>query len=167
MTIGERIKARREYLGITQEELAKNLGYKSKASINKIELGHQELTQKKIYLCAKLLDMPIKELMGWTDEEQFVQDTVPRLNATIEAKQRFGTSMKEKEIRIVKAYREADKSIQIAVDKLLDVRDISQVNHTEDNLPDHLMATAAHDINAPIGDEDKDIDIIENDQTGE
>ncbi len=31
----------------------------------------------------------------------------------------------------------------------------------------HLMATAAHDINTPIGDEDKDIDMIGNDPTGE
>ena len=40
-TIGANIKRRREELGITQEELSKRLGFKSKSSINKIELGIQ------------------------------------------------------------------------------------------------------------------------------
>ena len=47
MTIGERIKARREALEMSQEELAHKIGYKSKTSINKIELGIQELRQSK------------------------------------------------------------------------------------------------------------------------
>ena len=38
MTIGQRVKIRREELGMSQEELAKKIGYKSKSSINKIEL---------------------------------------------------------------------------------------------------------------------------------
>ena len=39
MTIGERIKERRIELGYTQDELAKKCGYKSRSSINKIELS--------------------------------------------------------------------------------------------------------------------------------
>lgn len=37
MTIGQRVKLRREELGLSQEELAKRIGYKSKTSINKID----------------------------------------------------------------------------------------------------------------------------------
>ena len=37
--IGKRIRTRREELGITQEELASRLGYKSKTTIAKIENG--------------------------------------------------------------------------------------------------------------------------------
>lgn len=37
MTIGQRIKVRREELNMSQEELAKRIGYKSRSSINKIE----------------------------------------------------------------------------------------------------------------------------------
>ena len=48
MTIGQRVKIRREELGMSQEELAKKIGYKSKSSINKIELGFRVLTQSKI-----------------------------------------------------------------------------------------------------------------------
>ena len=48
MTIGERIKFKREELNISQDELARRLGYKSRSSINKIELGLQNLNQSKI-----------------------------------------------------------------------------------------------------------------------
>ena len=48
MTIGQRVKIRREELGMSQEELATKVGYKSKSSINKIELGFRVLTQSKI-----------------------------------------------------------------------------------------------------------------------
>lgn len=48
MTIGERIKFKREELDISQDELARRLGYKSRSSINKIELGLQNLNQSKI-----------------------------------------------------------------------------------------------------------------------
>ena len=35
----KRIRSRREELGISQDELAKRIGYKSRSSINKIEMG--------------------------------------------------------------------------------------------------------------------------------
>lgn len=68
MTIGERIKVRREELGITQEELAQMLGYKSRSSINKIELGGNELTQRKIKSIAEALKTTPAYIMGWYDE---------------------------------------------------------------------------------------------------
>ena len=37
MELYKRIKARREKLGMSQEELATKLGYKSRSTINKIE----------------------------------------------------------------------------------------------------------------------------------
>lgn len=48
MSIGQRIKSRREELGMSQEDLAHKIGYKSKSSINKIELDIQQLRQSKI-----------------------------------------------------------------------------------------------------------------------
>ena len=67
MTIGERIKARREELGWTQEELAIKMGYKSKSTINKIEMGKVDVTQKKIPQYAKVLMTTEKYLMGWDE----------------------------------------------------------------------------------------------------
>lgn len=68
MTIGERIKLRRESLGLSQEELAKRLGYKSRSSINKIELGSRDLTQSKIKAIADALETTPSYIMGWDDE---------------------------------------------------------------------------------------------------
>ena len=42
--IGKRIRSKREELGITQEELAKMLGYKNKSTIAKIENGTNDIT---------------------------------------------------------------------------------------------------------------------------
>lgn len=68
MTIGERIKNRREELGITQDELAKKLGYKSRSSINKIELNIYNLKQSKIKLIADALDTTPTYIMGWEED---------------------------------------------------------------------------------------------------
>ena len=63
--IGKRIKARREELGMTQEELAARLGYKSKTTIAKIENGTNDIVQSKVMEFAKMLDTTPAYLMGW------------------------------------------------------------------------------------------------------
>ena len=68
-SIGENISKRRRELGITQEELAERLGYKSKSSINKIEMGINDLPQRKIVQFAEALETTPATLMGWVDEE--------------------------------------------------------------------------------------------------
>lgn len=47
MNLGEKVKKRRLELNLTQEELAKKMGYSSRVSINKIELG-RPVSQKII-----------------------------------------------------------------------------------------------------------------------
>ena len=69
MTIGERIKLRREALGLSQEELAFMLGYKSRSSINKIEKGANQLIQKKIKVIADALNVTPNYILGIEDEE--------------------------------------------------------------------------------------------------
>lgn len=66
--IGERIKKRRIEIDITQDDLAKKLGYKSRASINKIELGLTDITQSKISAFADALKTTPSYLMGWENE---------------------------------------------------------------------------------------------------
>jgi transcriptional regulator with XRE-family HTH domain len=68
MNIGSRIKSRREELGFSQEDLAKLLGYKSRSSINKIEMGINDITQHKIVSFAKALQTTPAYLMGWDDD---------------------------------------------------------------------------------------------------
>ena len=67
MTFGERVKARRIELGWTQEELAEKMGYKSKSSINKIELGINDVTQSKIIKFAEVMNTSVEYLMGWDE----------------------------------------------------------------------------------------------------
>lgn len=67
MTIGQRIKQRREQLGLTQDELAHKVGYASRSSINKIELS-RDLPLRKVSKMASALDTSPSYLMGWTDD---------------------------------------------------------------------------------------------------
>ena len=61
----KRIRQRREELGMTQDELAQKLGYKSRSSINKIEKGENDIPQSKIVAFANALDIAPESLMGW------------------------------------------------------------------------------------------------------
>ena len=67
MKIGDRIRNRRLALNMTQEELAKKLGYKTKGSISKIESNERELPTRKIKQFAEILDTSPAYLMGWED----------------------------------------------------------------------------------------------------
>lgn len=66
-TIGSRIRARREELDLSQEELGTKLGYKSRSSINKIELGERNLTQARIKVIADALETTPGYIMGWEE----------------------------------------------------------------------------------------------------
>ena len=66
--IGINIIKQREKLGLTQEELAKRLGYKSKSTINKIEMGINDISQTKIKAFAEALNTSIAYLMDWHDD---------------------------------------------------------------------------------------------------
>lgn len=62
--IGARIKLRREEVGLTQDELARNLGYKSRSSINKIELGKQNIKQSALVKIALALNVTPGYILG-------------------------------------------------------------------------------------------------------
>ena len=65
MEIGERIRQMRIGLGLSQDELAKLVGYKSRSSINKIEIGERDITQSTIVAFAKALHTTPSKLMDW------------------------------------------------------------------------------------------------------
>lgn len=69
-SIGKRIKDRRIEIGMTQDELAKRMGYTSKTTISKIELGRNDIPQSKIVQFADVLKTTPTFLMGWDDERQ-------------------------------------------------------------------------------------------------
>lgn len=67
MEFADKVRMRREQLGLSQEELALRMGYKSRSSINKIETG-RPVTQKIIVRLADALDVSVPYLMGWDEK---------------------------------------------------------------------------------------------------
>ena len=63
--IGKNIANARINAGLTQEELAKKVGYQSKSAVNKIETGLRDLPQKKISAFAEALGVTPGYLLGW------------------------------------------------------------------------------------------------------
>ena len=64
MTLYDNIKTLRESLKMSQDELAKKVGYKDRTSIAKIESGKVDLSQSKIFAFANALNTTPEELMG-------------------------------------------------------------------------------------------------------
>ena len=70
MTVGEKIRQRREELKISQYELAQLVGYKSRSSINKIEMDLYHVPQDKMKLLATELHTTPSHLPGWSDADK-------------------------------------------------------------------------------------------------
>lgn len=68
MTTGDLIKQRRIELGMTQEELASKMGFKTKASISRLESNDRKLPLSKLKKMAMILDIPPSRLMMWDDD---------------------------------------------------------------------------------------------------
>jgi transcriptional regulator with XRE-family HTH domain len=119
MNVGEKIKQRRLELGLSQDELAKKVGYKSRSSINKIELS-RDLPLKKVELMAKALDTTPGYLMGWTevdykfDVNGMLIDFTPRSGDREEA-------LLERARVFYEHYQKARPEVQKAIDALLKV----------------------------------------------
>ena len=65
MTIGERIKARRKELQMSQRELSARMGYSNHSTITRIEAGKVDLPQSRIAQFAQALGVTPSHLMGW------------------------------------------------------------------------------------------------------
>ena len=70
MTLGQRIRKRREELGLSQTELSERLGFKSRSSVNKIEMDVQAPRQKIIKALADALDTTVGYILGIDEETE-------------------------------------------------------------------------------------------------
>ena len=59
MTMGERSRSRRTELGLSQEELAQQTGYRDKSAISKIELGINDIPVRQLGKLANALCVPV------------------------------------------------------------------------------------------------------------
>lgn len=112
MTIGERIRKRREELGYTQDELAKKLGYKSRSSVNKVEMA-REIPMKKVKLYADVLDMTVPSLMGWEEPKIVIEMADMDTNLI-----RMEKRMKEYALKMSKLHEEDRNYIMGMIDRL-------------------------------------------------
>lgn len=72
--IGRRIRELRIKKGMSQEELAKAVGYtsnNSRSTINKVEQGQNDIVQSKLKAYAKALDVTVGYLLGIEDIDGF------------------------------------------------------------------------------------------------
>lgn len=72
MTIGERIKARRVELGLSQRALAAKMGYKNHTAITYVESGNTDLPHSRIKQFADALGVSMGYLMGWEENPEDV-----------------------------------------------------------------------------------------------
>ena len=66
--MGDRIGKARLEKGLSQAELAELLGYKSRSSINKIEVEGRDIPRSSIVKFAQVLGVTPSYLMGWEEE---------------------------------------------------------------------------------------------------
>lgn len=84
MNFNENVKRLRIERGMTQDELAKKVGYNDRSSIAKLETGASDIPYNKILLMAEALGVEPIELFGFNDEEEEKNEVITlfeRLNA--------------------------------------------------------------------------------------
>ena len=82
MTLYDRIRQLRIDAGMSQDDLARAMGYKDRSMITKIESGKVDISQKKILAFAKVLNTTPGYLMGWSDDKGQPLD-LQRFNSTV------------------------------------------------------------------------------------
>ena len=70
-TIGEKIKEIRIQNNLTMDELAKELGYSSRSTINKIEKGINDISYEKLLLLLEKYDISMDEFVEENDDASF------------------------------------------------------------------------------------------------
>lgn len=76
MSIGANIRKRRYELGMSQQELATSMGYKTRSTIAKIESGENDVTEKKLRKFALALDTTPEALLGGSFPQPVPEPTV-------------------------------------------------------------------------------------------
>jgi repressor LexA len=84
MTIGERIAQYRQEKGLSQEELAHLLGYKSRSTINKIEKGERDVPRKMIAQLSIVLNVSPLDILGENEKSPSLTDKREALSNMLE-----------------------------------------------------------------------------------
>ncbi len=112
MDIYNRIRFRREQLGMSQEELAKKIGYKDRTAVSRLEAGKRQIKQSMIQQLADALHTTPSYLMGWEEEET--------------------EQISEEDRILLKAYHRSSDGIQESVRILLGLRQEARLSASEE-----------------------------------
>lgn len=82
--VGRIIREKRESLGLTQDDLAKVLGYKNKSSIARLENGSSTINAKKIHAFSKALSIDTKILTQALKEDLALDISEDENNKTVD-----------------------------------------------------------------------------------
>lgn len=100
MTVADKVKARREELGLSQAQLAEKLGLKSRSSVTRIEKSGDDISLKDVGRLSVALNCTPLYLMGWDKAEVNEQ--------------------RVKEKHFIDLYSQLNDSEKVVVDKLLE-----------------------------------------------
>lgn len=78
MSVAHNIRSRRLELGMSQDELAAALGYKSRSSIAKIESGDSDITLTKLLEIAQVLDVNVADLFSGVSRQLVAPTQIER-----------------------------------------------------------------------------------------
>lgn len=94
--LSKRIRFLRVRKGMTQEQLASEMGLKNRDSISKIELGKQDISTQQISLLADIFDVSISYLLfGQVDKEEITLEDMELLKAYYRAPPHIQRAIKE------------------------------------------------------------------------
>lgn len=116
MTIYERIRQLRISAGMSQDELARTMGYKDRSMITKIESGKVDISQKKIMTFAQALNTTPSYLMGWTEEDPELEKYI-RILAEDKAEQKLITLYRSLSLRGKNLMMERANELQLLYGK--------------------------------------------------
>lgn len=112
VTIGERIKARRNELQWSQRELSDRMGYQNHSTITKIEAGKVDIPQSRIVQFAEVLNVSVAHLMGWEEDQKEKPATEDGFSEKKQALIAFARSVPDDKaemiLRVMRSIVEAD-----------------------------------------------------------
>lgn len=130
MSMGENIKKLREDLGMSQEELASRMGYSHKSSINKIEMGKQDIPQSKVIELAKIFNINPCVILDYTPEEcdyQRWDENSPKVKDTSELYRQMQLHFGSEVTELVQMFSQLNrKGKKKALDSIQDLNKITE-----------------------------------------
>lgn len=118
MTMYDRIRELRTAAGMTQDELARAMGYKDRSMITKIEAGKVDISQKKINAFAKVLNTTPAYLMGWTEGPKMEPITSISMPFHPDVMEAIESAIQEKETQ--RQIRDRERQDELKLIKIFD-----------------------------------------------